>query len=377
MARYLLQEEPRPLPFSSIPIDSTSHITGAFEFFKHGYLPVVLKLQRSSLSAGFRTCCQVILQDEMVFEQMMAYSMVMRSMNLPPNQRLTASTLYHSNRSVSLLRQRLQNSSQEDGLSDAVIMTIVVLIAIHRTCANYAPLSIHSQALRRIVGLRGGRHKLVWGGFLETQVEQLEGWSTTTAKFEEVNRHAQSTLVYPDHTFEPSICTVIAQFPPAFRELALQRKLSVQFMHVLGLVLNGMAGGQPPAGIGSPALGTMDDLLTNPDIHTVERVLAVALICCSLFPVRAHGMVHPIVEVSIQAHARSFPPGRGTSSDGLCEDEALDWAALVFYFTIEKGSVAWTWAIDRMVATPGDLFVESHQRKLQEDFFIIPGWVEG
>jgi hypothetical protein len=105
VARYLLQEEPGPLPFSSIPIDSTSHITGAFKFFKHGYLPVVLKLQLSSLNASFRTCCQVILQDAMVFEQMMAYFLVLRNMNPPPNERLTASTLYHSNRSVSLLRQ--------------------------------------------------------------------------------------------------------------------------------------------------------------------------------------------------------------------------------------------------------------------------------
>jgi hypothetical protein len=163
----------------------------------------------------------------------------------------------------------------------------------------------------------------------------------------------------------------------SFRELALQRKLSVQFTHILGLVLNGIAGGPPPAGIDSPSLGTMDDLLTNPDIHAVERVLAVALICCSLFTARAHGMVHPLVELFIQAHARSFPSGRETSSDGLCEEEALDWAALVFYFTVEKGSVASTWAINRMVAAPWNLFVESHQRKLQEVFFIIPGWVEG
>jgi hypothetical protein len=134
-----------------------------------------------------------------------------------PTQRTTNSLDSLSFKQISVTTaSELQNSSQEDGISDAVIMTIVLLIAIHRVCANYAPLPIHSQALRRIVGLRGGRHKIGWGGFLETQVEQLEGWSTTAAKFEEVNRHAQRILVYPNHPFEPSICTLIAQFPPFF-----------------------------------------------------------------------------------------------------------------------------------------------------------------
>jgi hypothetical protein len=352
-------------------MQSTRHNPAAFDFFKYEYLPVALKSQRPGMSAGFRTCCQVILQDEMVFEQMMAYSMVVRSMNLPPKERLTASTLHYSNKSVARLRQRLQNSDPEDGLSDAVIMTIVLLIAIHRTCVDYEPLVIHLQALRRIVGIRGGRHKLGWGGFLETQVEQLEGWDTTAAKYELVNRKAQKILVYPSHPFEPSICTVIAQFPTAFRELALKRKLSVQFMHILTVVLNGISAGKHPAAVGSPDLGTIDDLLSNPDLHTVERVLAVAIISCSLYSARALKMVHPIVEMALQAHARSFPSARGAARD---EEEAMDWAALVLYSTIDQGSAAWTWAIDRMVNAPGDVFADSRQRELQEAFFTIPGW---
>lgn len=161
----------------------------------------------------------------MVFEQMMAYQMVVRSMQDPLKDRLTPSILYYSNRSVSRLRQRLQKSNQEDGLSDGVIMTIVLLIAIHQTCVDYGPLAIRLKALRCIVSLRGGRHKLGWGGFLGTQVEQLEGWDTTAAKFELANRSARSTLAHPSYRFEPSTCTVIAQFPFAFRELALKQKL--------------------------------------------------------------------------------------------------------------------------------------------------------
>lgn len=69
----------------------------------------------------------------------------------------------------------------------------------------------------------------------------------------------------------------------------------------------------------------------------VERVLAVAVNSCSLFTGRAQQMVHPNVDMALQAHARSFPSLRGGPAD---EEEAIDWTVLVLYLTIDKGSAA-------------------------------------
>jgi hypothetical protein len=127
------------------------------------------------------------VQDEMLFEQMMAYSLLMQNMDKAPKQRMTASILYHSNRSLMRLRQRLQSSSSDAYLSDAVIMTIVLLIALHHTCADFEPLSFHLQALHQLINLSVGKHKLERNGFVEHEVNQLDiDWNTTVTIYQPV-----------------------------------------------------------------------------------------------------------------------------------------------------------------------------------------------
>jgi hypothetical protein len=369
---WLLHGDPRPLPFSSIPIENTGSITIAYEFFKHVWIPVKQKSQSSSASNAFRARCQVVLQDGMLFEQMMAYSLLMQNMDKAPKQRMTASILYHSNRSLARLRQRLQSSSLDAHLSDAVIMTIVLLIALHHTCADFEPLSIHLQALHQLIDLSVGQHKLEWNGFIEREVKQLDiDWNTTVAIYRPAQGREQCSPTYPDYPFNSTICHRIAKFNPGFCELALRRKLSLQFMHVLEGVLD-MAQDQDTPKAVSPAYGIIDDLITNPELPTLERVLTVALLVCCLSAARAQGTIPPIVELSIQAHARSFPPGRTISGGDSLEEEALDWAALALQDNIEEGSIAWTWANKRICHAPEELFTESYQCKLQESFLFYP-----
>jgi hypothetical protein len=61
-----IQECPQIGGFSSIPVENTGQVSHAYKFFTNVYVPT------NSASPGFKTYCQVVLQDAMLFEQMMA-----------------------------------------------------------------------------------------------------------------------------------------------------------------------------------------------------------------------------------------------------------------------------------------------------------------
>ena len=367
---WLPHGDPRLHPFSSLPVENTGSIAIAYEFFKHVWIPLKQKSQSSSASTTFRAHCQTVLQDGMLFEQMMAYSLLMQNMDKSPKQRMTTSILYHSNRSLIQLRRRLQSPSTDAYLSGAVIMTIVLLIALHHTCADFQPLSVHLQALHQLIDMSVGQHKLEWNGFVEREAKQLDiDWNTPVAIYQPAQGREQCSPTYPDHPFSSTICHRIAKFNYGFCELALRRKVSLQFIHVLEVVLD-MAQDQDTPKAFSPVYGVIEDLITRPELPTLERVLSVALLVYCLSAAQAQRTIPPILEFSIQAHARSFPPGRTISGGESLEEEALDWAALVLWFNIEEGSIAWTWANKRMRQLPEGLFTESYQCKLQESFLF-------
>lgn len=371
---WLLHGNPRPLISSSIPIENTESITIAYEFFKHIWIPVKEKSLKSSTLNVFRARCQVALQDEMLFEQMMAYSLLMQNMDKPPKQRMTASILKHSNRSLMRLRQRLQSSTSDAYLNDAVIQTIVLLIALHHTCADFEPLSFHLQALHELINLSVGKRKLEWNGFVEHEVNLLDiDWNTSVALYQPVQKHEQYSLTYPDYPFSSTTCHTITKFPPGFCELALRCKLSLQFMQVLEGVLDIFHARDISKKVSS-AHGTIDDLVTNPEISMLERVLAVALLVCCLSAIYAQGDIPPIVALSIQAHARSFPTGRTISDGDSLEEKALDWAALALHSNTEEGSIAGTWANRRIHLTPEGYLTGSYQCQLQDSFLFTSGY---
>lgn len=61
-----IQECPQIGGFSSLPVENKGQVSQAYEFFKNVYVPT------NSASPGFKTYYQVVLQDAMLFEQMMA-----------------------------------------------------------------------------------------------------------------------------------------------------------------------------------------------------------------------------------------------------------------------------------------------------------------
>ena len=80
---------------------------------------------------------------------------------------MTGAVLYHLNRSLVRLRDRLQTDT-----SDALVMTIIVLAKTFLTCGEYKAAGIHIKALKRVVVLRGGYDKLGWDGFVGLKAQQ-------------------------------------------------------------------------------------------------------------------------------------------------------------------------------------------------------------
>jgi hypothetical protein len=306
----------------------------------------------------------------MLFEQMTAYILVMQHMNKSPELRMSRPSLYHSNRSVMRLRQRLQSVDTDERTSDAVVMTILFLIAFYVTCGDFEPWSLHMKALRRITVVRGGLDKLGWEGFLATKVAQVEAaWSTfETRKI--VDTHVESGLVYPEHPFEPSLCSQISKFSTGFRELALQQRFCVQFIRTLEEVLRRMEDADnAPSAVAIASV--MDCVICKPELTTLERVLAIAVLSCCVFRARKREGIPPSVEMSMQLHARSFPPGRELYYGNTPQENALDWAALALRSTIGKGTTAWTWA-NRRITTGNASLLEAERCELEQKFLNIP-----
>lgn len=363
--RSIQAESPPMDSFGPLPIESKGVAPNAFEFFAHVYAPLFINSSSQPVIAGFQTCVQVLLQDAMLFEQMMAYCLAMQSMDQDVFTRMTAPILRYSNRSVMRLRERLE--SDQDNNNEVVIMTIITLAATYLTCGEYETVGIHVKALRRIIALQGGHRKLGWGGFLELKAKQIDkAYIAVQSK----SRQRKLVLVYPKHPFEPALCEMISRLPIGFGELALHRRLSIQFIHALDeamTVLNQGKDVEPTAAIAH----CIDGVANASELTPLERLLAYTLLAHCFFC----GDLSHASSLGLQANMRSLPLDREVYVVGQLEEDALDWAALMLCATTEEGSDAWNWA-ERISQSTGldtlTLIPERRQKVLERAFFKIP-----
>ena len=226
------------------------------------------------------------------------------------------------------------------------------------------------KALRRVTAVRGGSDKLGWEGFIHTKVSQVEAaWTTFEARKTDV-KQAETGLKYPDHPFSPALCYQISKLPSSFRELALRRRLSLQFIGVMEETLHRMKDNNATSSVA--IISIMDHFITRPEVTSLERILAITVISCCAFKAKAREGISPSVEIARQLHARSFPSGRGMYSEGSPEEDSLDWAALVLRATTNRDSTTWNWANQRINSGSAGLVLGSNVSELQEKFLVIP-----
>lgn len=173
---YTVQYESPPSDvFGQLPIENKGYVRMAFEFYAHAYAAPLTSNRQSNTGnseSGFRTCVQVMMQDAMLFEQTMAYSLAMQSAVLNFEHRMTPAILRISTRSAARLRARLQAEMEGGGDGGNIIMTIVFLAATFMACGEFSTVGVHAKALRNVVALLGGYGKLGWNGFLEMKARQ-------------------------------------------------------------------------------------------------------------------------------------------------------------------------------------------------------------
>lgn len=169
------RQSPSTDSFSQLPIQKTVDIQTAFNFYAHVYAAHISAARQRNHripSSGAIMSEQVMLQDAMVFEQTMAYSLAMRSvlMNLPT--RMTPPILQYSTKASARLRDRLQSPHKDDHDIGAIIMTTHLLAATYLACGEYDTAVAHAKGLQSIVTMQGGYSKLGWDGHLEMKAKQ-------------------------------------------------------------------------------------------------------------------------------------------------------------------------------------------------------------
>jgi hypothetical protein len=133
----VLENHPPPLnrqigglrddPFKMFPIESTGSVASAFDWFANFYAPFALRtpgndtVARKKLSV---TYFQTVLQDAMLFEQVISYSIALQLIQKDEHASMSTAIVHHSTNAIVRLRQKLLSI---EGSSDAVILTVILL----------------------------------------------------------------------------------------------------------------------------------------------------------------------------------------------------------------------------------------------------------
>jgi hypothetical protein len=173
----------------------------------------------------------------------------------------------------------------------------------------------------------------------------------------------ETKLLYPEHPFPPHLCQKITRLSVRFQELALSKKLSIQFIDFLHLTVLSAQGSCEETGALST---TADEVLGISGLTTLERVLATALTTYNLYTERNCMTPSPSYGLYIQRQFRVL----GAKPDILvCDTDAMEWAYLMIRATTEKDTDLWQWADARLRAMQVS---DSKQHQLGRAFFPIP-----
>lgn len=151
----------------------------------------------------------------------------------PPSQKV----LLYQAKALSCLKQELVKT--KDGqLDDYLVMSIFVLAALSLMAGDEVAHNAHKKILRTAFAAAGGLHN--YGSFVRNTTMRLDSFWRSTA--DEPTEPAIPLLLpsraprLPSHPFPPELCTIIGNLPSGFQELALQRKLPLDVLEVLGRI---------------------------------------------------------------------------------------------------------------------------------------------
>lgn len=169
-----------------------------------------------------------------------------------------------------------------------------------------------------------------------------------------------SDLVYPKHPFPADLCLKLTSFPAGFRELALSKKLSIQSIDFVDLVL---IAARDSGEVSSALSSTSDELLGKPGLTTLERLVAIAL---GAYNARQSSRPIPVFLVYLQEQVKILA---SKSDIYTCDPDVLDWACLILRASTERNTGSWRWADSKL---QGNDLSELRRKQLEEAFLPIP-----
>jgi len=151
----------------------------------------------------------------------------------PPSQKV----LLYKAKALSCLKRELMKT-KNGHLDDYLVMSIFVLASLDLMAGDEIAHDAHKKILRTAFAAAGGLH--TYGSFVRNTTMRLDSfWRSTISEpttpslpLLQPSRAPQ----LPAHPFPPALCTLIGNLPSGFQELALQRKLPLDVLEVLGRI---------------------------------------------------------------------------------------------------------------------------------------------
>lgn len=154
-----------------------------------------------------------------------------------PDGRPSQKVLLYQAKALSCLKQELLKI-QNGQLDDYLVMSIFVLASLSLMAGDENSHNAHKKILRTAFAAAGGLHN--YGSFVRNTTMRLDSFWRSTA--DEPTEPAVPLLApsriprLPSHPFAPELSLIISNLPSGFQELALQRKLPMDVLEVLGRI---------------------------------------------------------------------------------------------------------------------------------------------
>lgn len=353
------------LQHTGYPLQANGFVQRAVQFYVKYYAPSANQ-RPHFIGVGqdlslLRQYVPFLLHDGMVFSAMVAMASMGANIAATGNRERSSESLKYYQLAVSMLRQRLTDESQRS--SDAVIATLSNLCGFEAMSGKFAAVDMHTQAIRHVVTLRGGPDNLGFEGFLKTIAV---AWLTFYASRHSILSRRQTLIpadgqfTYPEHPFDPDLCSIIAEFPRGITDLALSGELSHQIITLISHInkwdqdINNSLQEKDIIRLhdlshNSRNITLCGEFLHQPNLPLVEQLVILALLgfCYSNDYTRA---MYWLTNAYLQVRCSFLNSVTVDVTDK--NEDFITWIGTVLAATSDPGSQPWTLGLSLLEARP-------------------------
>ncbi|KIW31034.1 uncharacterized protein PV07_02718 [Cladophialophora immunda] len=324
-----------------------------FEFLFQCYAPFVIhRRHRTILFEPGDFLDGLMLHDSMVANAVLVWAADMRERFGTGTQGARDVLLSQRNDVIRELRERI--SSTETCASDAVMMTILLLVGTELLHDNIDAMGTHLGALRHIIQIRGGMDSPSLSKWVKIPLLQFENFlnyrhfdHVKSSSFEGISPMGE----VPHHQPLPVARARLAKLPPGFTELFRSTPVKVQVVNLVERMAQwalqladlseaGADGEQTAAVVHAMTLDAFRafDLLQQDQLEEMERLLVIGLFSFCIF---MNGeAIYSVMEWAQRLHCMALvgKPIAPITNEGRA---SMIWVAAMLMATGGDGSPAW------------------------------------